>query len=318
MHGRPRVRGGAFEMVDLTVEVFGATFQNPILLASGTCGYGEEYSHLVPVDELGGIVTKAVTPERRSGNPPCRITETPGGMINSIGLANVGLEGFKREKLPWIRGNLRRAVVLVNVAGWSVEDYVRVVAGLDGEEGFLGYEINVSCPNVEGGTLFGTDEMALAELVAALRSATQRPLIVKLTPNVADIGAFAKICEDNGADGLATINTFPGLVVDVDTRRPVIGRVTGGVSGPAIRPMGVYATWRCATRVGLPIIGIGGICNARDALEYILAGASLVQIGTAMFVDPYAATEAVSDLHDACARHGVERITDLIGALEVS
>ncbi len=304
-------------MVDLTQRLFGATFQNPVLLASGTCGYGEEYADVIAVDDLGGIVTKAVTPERRLGNPPRRISETPAGMINSIGLANVGLLGFKREKLPWIRDHLRRAQVLVNVAGWSVDDFVHVVSGLDDETGFLGYEINVSCPNVEGGTLFGTDEASLAELVRALRAATERPLIVKLSPNVPDIGVFARICEDNGADGLSAINTFPGMLIDIESRRPVIGNVTGGISGPAIRPMGVYATWMAALRVSLPVIGIGGIGSARDALEYMLAGASLVQIGTAMFVDPFTAPQTIEGLREYCGRHGVKRLSELVGALEV-
>ncbi|MGD2152708.1 MAG: dihydroorotate dehydrogenase [Gemmatimonadales bacterium] len=303
-------------MVDLSIHAFGVEFQNPVMLASGTCGYGEEYAGIIAVDELGGIVTKAVTPEARAGNPPVRVTETPGGMINAIGLANVGLERFKREKLPWLRDNLRRARVLVNVAGWSVDDFVKVVAGLDDEDGFLGYEINVSCPNVEGGTVFGTDESSLAQLVRALRAVTQRPLVVKLTPNVADIGVFARICEENGADGLSTINTFPGMVIDVEARRPVIGNITGGISGPAIRPMGVYSTWKVASRVKLPVIGIGGICNARDTLEYILAGATLVQIGTAMFVDPHTAPETIEGLKQICARQGVDKLSQLIGALE--
>jgi dihydroorotate dehydrogenase (NAD+) catalytic subunit len=304
-------------MVGLSQEVFGVSFQNPVLLASGTCGYGEEYADIIDVDALGGIVTKAITPERRLGNPPVRISETPGGMINSIGLANVGLEGFRRDKLPWLRSNLRKARVLVNVAGWSIEDFVQVVRGLDDEDGFLGYEINVSCPNVKGGTLFGTDESSLARLVRALREVTERPLVIKLTPNVPDIGHFAAVCAENGADGLSTINTFPGMLVDLKTRRPVIGNVSGGISGPAIRPMGVYATWQAASRVDIPIIGIGGICDADDALEYIFAGATLVQIGTAMFVDPYAAREAVRELRAACERLNVVSVSELVGALEV-
>jgi dihydroorotate dehydrogenase (NAD+) catalytic subunit len=304
-------------MVDLTQRVFGATFQNPVLLASGTCGYGAEYAGMIDVDALGGIVTKAVTPEPRAGNPPARVSETPGGMINAIGLANVGLAAFKRDKLPWLRANLRKAHVLVNVAGGSVEDFVTVVAGLEGEDGFLGYEIDVSCPNVEGGTLFGTDAAALARLIRALRAATERPLIVKLTPGVADIGVFARVCEENGADGLSTINTFPGMVIDVERRRPVIGNVTGGVSGPAIRPMGVYATWVAASRVDIPVIGVGGITNASDALEYILAGASLIQIGTAMFVDPETAPETIEGLRAFCERQGVRKLSELVGALEV-
>lgn len=301
-------------MVNLEQQLFGTTFQNPVLLASGTCGYGEEYAGIVDVDGLGGIVTKAVTPEPRAGNPPRRITETPAGMINSIGLANVGLEGFRREKLPWIRQHLRNARVLVNVAGWTVDDFVTVVRGLDGEDGFLGYEINVSCPNVEGGTAFGTDEASLAQLVKALRRATERPLIVKLSPNVPDIGLFAGIAEENGADGLSTINTFPGLVIDVEKRRPVIGNTTGGISGPAILPMGVHATWVASSRVDIPVIGIGGIRNAEDALQYLLAGAALFQIGTAMFVDPGVAEATIEGLNEYCRRHGIERLSGLVGA----
>lgn len=304
-------------MVGLSQEVFGVSFQNPVLLASGTCGYGEEYADIIDVDGLGGIVTKAITPERRLGNPPVRISETPSGMINSIGLANVGLEGFRRDKLPWLRSNLRKARVLVNVAGWSIEDFVQVVSGLDDADGFLGYEINVSCPNVKGGTMFGTDEYSLARLVRALREVTERPLVVKLTPNVPDIGHFAAVCAENGADGLSTINTFPGMLVDLRTRRPVIGNVSGGISGPAIRPMGVYSTWQAAVRVDIPIIGIGGICDADDALEYIFAGATLVQIGTAMFVDPYSAPETVRGLQAACERLDVANVSELVGALEV-
>lgn len=303
-------------MVDLSQDLFGTRFQNPVLLASGTCGYGQEYSGVIDVDRLGGIVTKAVTPEPRRGNPPPRITETPAGMINSIGLANVGLEGFIREKLPWIRENLGKARVLVNVAGRTVEDYVAVVEGLEKEDGFLGYEINVSCPNVRGGTLFGTDPEALAGLVKALRPATRRPLLVKLTPNVPDIDRFARICEENGADGLCTINTFPGMVVDIESRSAVIGARTGGISGPAITPMGVYATWVAASSVDIPVVGIGGITRAKDALQYILAGASLVQIGTAMFVDPMTAPQTLAGLEEYCERHGIARIETLVGALE--
>lgn len=303
-------------MVDLSQTVLGVRFQNPVLLASGCCGYGEEYAGLIPLDELGGIVTKAVTPEPRRGNAPPRVTETPAGMINSIGLANVGLERFRREKLPWLRANLRNAHVLVNVAGWSVEDFVAVVQGLDDAEGFLGYELDASCPNVERGAEFATDERLLARLVAASRRATRRPIVVKLSPQVADIGRFAEICEAEGADGVSTINTFPGLVIDIESRRPVIGNVTGGISGPAIRPMGVYATWKAGQRVRIPVIGIGGIAGADDALQYLLAGARLVQVGTALFVDPAVAAETVEGLRAYAERHGVERLGDLVGHLE--
>lgn len=303
-------------MVDLSQTLFGVRFQNPVLLASGCCGYGEEYAGLVPLDELGGIVTKAVTPEPRPGNPPPRVTETPAGMINAIGLANVGLDRFRREKLPWLRANLRNAHVLVNVAGWTVEDFVSVVAGLDDADGFLGYELDASCPNVERGAEFATDERLLARLVQSTRRVTRRPIVVKLSPQVPEIARFAEICEAEGADAVSTINTFPGLVVDIERRRAVIGNITGGISGPAIRPMGVYATWKAAQRVRIPVVGIGGITGAGDAIEYLLAGARLVQIGTALFVDPAVATETLAGLRAYAERHGLRGLEDLIGRLE--
>lgn len=308
--------GAAAPASRLSQTVFGVAFQSPVLLASGTCGYGREYAGLIPLDEIGGLVTKAVSVEPREGNPPHRVAETPGGMINAIGLHNVGLERFVEEKLPWLRENLRRARVLVNVVGRTVDDYAAVVAGLDGLDGFLGYEINVSCPNVEGGTLFGTDREALSELVGRLRRETDRPLVVKLTPNVPDVAVYARICEEAGADGLSTINTFPGMLIDVERRRPVIGNVTGGVSGPAILPMGVYLTWRASTAVSIPVIGVGGIRSADDALQYVLAGASLVQVGTALFVDPDAARTVHEGLAARLEEQGVERLADLVGALE--
>ena len=303
-------------MAELTQRLFGVDFHGPVLLASGTCGYGAEYADLIPLDELGGLVTKAVSVEPRTGNPPHRVSETPGGMINAIGLENVGLEAFKREKLPWLRDHLRRAHVFVNVIGRTIEEFARVVATLDGEDGFLGFEINVSCPNVKGGTMFGTDEQALAELVGCLRGETDRPIVVKLTPNVPDVGVFARICEERGADGLSAINTFPGMLIDVERRRPVIGNVSGGVSGPAILPMGVYSTWRAADSCALPIMGIGGIRSGDDALQYILAGASLVQVGTASFVDPDAACTVQREIAEYLDRRSVDRLADLVGGME--
>lgn len=307
--------GGTAASVSQTV--FGVEFQSPVLLASGTCGYGEEYSDLIPLDEIGGLVTKAVSEDPRPGNPPHRVAETPGGMINAIGLQNVGLDRFRAEKLPWLAAHLRRARVLVNVVGRTADEFAAVVAGLDDADGFLGFEINVSCPNVEGGTLFGTDPGALSKLVARVRAATERPVVVKLTPNVPDIGLYARVCEEAGADGLSTINTFPGMLIDVERRRPVIGNTSGGISGPAILPMGVYLTWCAARAVSLPVIGIGGIRSAADALQYILAGASLVQIGTALFVDPDVAIRVHRGIAAHVEHSDAARLSDLVGAVEV-
>jgi dihydroorotate dehydrogenase (NAD+) catalytic subunit len=305
-------------MAGMIQTVFGVEFHSPVLLASGTCGYGREYADLIPLNEIGGLVTKAVSVEPRTGNPPHRVAETPGGMINAIGLQNVGLERFREEKLPWLAEHLTRARVLVNVVGHTADEFVAVVRGLDDAGGFLGYELNVSCPNVEGGTLFGTDPRALSDLVARIRAVTERPLVVKLTPNVPDIGLYARVCEEAGADGLSAINTFPGMLIDVERRRPVIGNVSGGVSGPAILPMGVYLTWRAAGAVDIPIIGIGGIRSAADALQYILAGARLVQIGTALFVDPDVAVEVHRGLETYLERHGPGDLSELVGAVQVA
>lgn len=295
--------------------LFGVDMHSPVFLASGTCGYGQEYADLIPLDDIGGIFTKAVSVEPRSGNPPHRVAETPGGMINAIGLENVGLDRFISEKLAWLRDHLSRAHVFVNVVGRTAEEYAAVVAGLDPHDGFLGYEINVSCPNVKGGTMFGTDVEALADLVARLRRETDRPLIVKLTPNVADVGVFARICEEQGADGLSAINTFPGMLIDIHRRQPVIGNRSGGVSGPAILPMGVYATWRARQVTQIPIVGIGGIRNGEDAVQYMLAGAALVQVGTASFVDPDAAVTTHEGIRRYLETHGIERLDRLIGTL---
>jgi len=301
--------------VNLAQTVFGARFQNPVLLAGGTAGYGRELDGLLDLDALGGMVTKAVTPELRRGNPPLRATEFGVGMMNSVGLANVGLEGFKTDKLPWLRGRLRSAQLLVNVAGKVVEDYMAVIDGLDGEEGFLGYELNVSCPNVkEGGAAFCARRDLLEEVVSAARARTDRPLVVKLAPNLPDIGATAATAVDAGADGITLINTFPGLLFDVESRRPMLGAGTGGVSGPAVLPMGVHAVWQAARRVDVPIIGVGGIRSSSDAVQYLLAGASLVEIGTATFADPRAPERVVEGLRRYGARHEIEDVRELVGA----
>lgn len=299
----------------LEQELFGTSFQNPLLLASGTCGYGDEIDRTLDLDTLGGLVTKAVTPEPRAGNPAPRVAEFTAGMLNSIGLANVGLAAFRQEKLPWLRDRLQRARLLINVAGRTVDDYLQVVSALDHEPGFVGFELNVSCPNVkEGGAVFSTREDLLGEVVGAVRAITRRPLIVKLSPNVPDIGRLAEVAVQAGADGLTLINTIPGLLFDTTTRRPLLGAGAGGVSGPAVLPVGVHAVYQARQRVGVPIIGVGGINSADDAIQYLLAGASLVEIGTASFADPRAAARVLSGLVRYGRRHHIQHIHELIGA----
>ena len=299
----------------LEQSLFGVTFANPVLLAGGTAGYGRELDGVIDLDRMGGLVTKAVTPEPRAGNPPLRTAEYGAGMLNSIGLANVGLDRFRAEKLPWLAERLASARVLVNVAGATVEDYVAVVDGLDGEAGFLGYELNVSCPNVkEGGAVFCSRDDLLRQVVSAVRERTERPLVVKLAPNLPDIAGTAAVAVDAGADGLTLINTFPGLLFHLETRAAVLGAGTGGVSGPAILPMGVHAVWQAARSLNVPIIGVGGIRSGADAVQYLLAGASLVAVGTASFADPRAGQRVVDELRRYGRRHGAGRVTELVGA----
>lgn len=299
----------------LDQELFGVVFQNPIVLAAGTCGYGEELTGVLDLERLGGLIIKAVTTEPRAGNAAPRVAEFSAGMLNSVGLANVGLERVRDEKLPWLRGHLERAQVFVNVAGRTVDEFGEIVRRLDDADGFVAYEINVSCPNVkEGGALFSAREDLLAAAVASARAATQRPLVIKLAPNVPDIGRMAEIAVEHGADGLSLVNTAPGLLFDVETRRPVLGNGTGGVSGPALLPIGVHAVWQASRRVNVPILGIGGVRTADDALQYLLAGASLVQMGTAVFADPRAPLRVLDGLERYGRRQGVRDVRELTGA----
>lgn len=301
--------------MQLDVEVFGKRFQNPVLLASGTCGYGDELTDYLDLDTLGGFVIKAVTVEERPGNPAPRVAEFAAGMLNSIGLANVGLAALRRDKLPWLASHVQRAHVFVNVAGKTVEEFGRIVGELDGDAGFTGFELNVSCPNVkEGGTYFSSRADLLSAAVGAARAATKRPLVAKLAPNVPDIGVMAQAAADAGADGLTLINTVPGLLFDIEKRVSVLGGGTGGVSGPAILPVGVNAVYQARRRVAIPIIGVGGIRTAEDAVQYLLAGASLVQIGTASFADPRAPARVLSGLKRVGTRLGVSHVRELIGA----
>ena len=325
---------------DLSVRIGPLVLPNPVGTASGTFGYGSEYEELMDVDALGAIYTKAVTPEPRPGNPVPRIVETPSGMLNSIGLANPGIEAFLRDKLPELRK--RSCAVIVNVAGSSEADYLEVIERIEEaagpweprtagaapsipgnavgdiiRSGVDGYEINVSCPNVaHGGLSFGTDPSQVECLTAALRRATRRALVVKLTPNVADIGAIAKAAEAGGADAVSCINTIVGMVIDVRRKRPFLARGTGGLSGPAVRPVGVACTFKASRAVSIPVIGLGGIMCAEDALQYLLAGAVAVQVGTGTFVDPRIPLDTLRGIKAWMEAEGVARVADIRTRLE--
>jgi dihydroorotate dehydrogenase (NAD+) catalytic subunit len=299
--------------VDLSVEAArGLWLKNPVITASGTFGQGVEYAELIDVGRLGAIVNKGTTPHARPGNPQYRIAETPAGILNSIGLENPGAEEVAR-KYGKIWAKLGVPVV-VNVAGYSVRDYVFVVEALDGTPGVIAFELNVSCPNVAGGMLFGTDPALAAEVTRAVKNATDKPVIVKLTPNAPDVVAVARACEDAGADGLTAINTVLGMRIDVAKRRPMLGTGSGGLSGPAIRPIAVHLTYQVAQAVSIPIIGAGGVTSANDALEFLMAGASAVQIGTATFADPTAPLSVIEGLAAFVRAQGLASIRDIIGA----
>ena len=297
--------------------LFGVTFSNPVLTASGTFGFGEEYTDFYDVSELGGFVTKAVTPEPRQGNPGPRIIETPSGMLNAIGLQNPGLDVFTKEILPRIADVDTN--IIVNVAGRTADDYITVCTELDRYDAVRALEINISCPNVkEGGIAFGAQPETAASLVSRLRKATSKPLIVKLSPNVTDISAVAEAVESNGADAISLINTITGMVVNVNTRRPMLANVTGGLSGPAVRPVAVRMVHQVSRSVSIPVIGMGGIISARDALEFIIAGASLVEVGCGMFVEPRLPLEVISGIDDYLQSNSMDNISSLVGCLQIT
>lgn len=287
-------------------ELFGVRFQNPVLLAAGTCGFGLELAEVLDLDRLGGFVTKSVTLEPRAGNPAPRVSEFGGGMLNSIGLANPGLTGVRREKLPWIADNVRRAHVLVSLAGHTVDEYLRLVEGLDDAEGFLGFEVNLSCPNDanRGGPPFALDPEAVTEIVSGCRSRSQRPLLAKLAPNDPNLATTVERAADAGADGLTLVNTVPGLLLKTDGSAE-LGAGPGGVSGPALRPIGVRAVSEARDHTDLPLVGVGGVFAPPDAVAYARAGASLVQVGTASFADPRAGQRLASRLERWGRRHDV-------------
>ncbi len=301
--------------MNLAVELAGLRFKNPFIAASGTFGYGVEYDGLLDLSILGGLVSKGLYLEPRDGCPLPRIAETPAGLLNAIGLQGVGVRNFVKDVLPRLRPF--DTVVLVNVCGDTVDEYAEVTRILDGAPGVAGLEINISCPNVEkGGIAFGGDPRMTHDVVAAVRKATRLPVIPKLSPNVADITVFARAAAEAGADALSCINTVLGLAVDVDTRRPKLAFGTGGLSGPAIRPIAVRMAWQAARAVKIPVIGIGGITCARDALEFLIAGCRAVQIGTANFVDPGLYERLLAELRRYLEGHGLDDVNRVVGTLE--
>ena len=301
---------------DMSVNLAGIPLRNPVMTASGTFGYGEEFSDYVNLETIGAFVTKGLSLKPRAGNPTPRIVETPGGMLNAIGLQNVGIDAFIAKKIPFVR--TVNTPCIANFFGDTVDEYAEMTRRLNEIPEVIALEMNISCPNVkQGGIVFGTDPACAASVVAACRAATQKPLIVKLSPNVTDVVAMARACVDAGADSLSLINTLIGMAIDLKKRRPVLANITGGFSGPAIKPVALRMVWQVARAVKVPIIGIGGIMNATDALEFILAGATAVQVGTASFINPGAAQTIVEEMESWMVANGVADIKSLIGALEL-
>ena len=300
---------------NMAVNVAGIALRNPVMTASGTFGYGEEFAPYMDLEKIGGMVTKGLSLRPRAGNPTPRLVETPGGMLNAIGLQNVGIEAFIAKKVPFLR--TVNTPCIANFFGDTVDEYAEMARRLDEIDVVAGLEMNISCPNVKhGGIVFGSDPVCAAGVVAACRAATKKPLIVKLSPNVTDVVAMAQACADAGADCLSLINTLVGMSLDVNTRRPVLANHTGGLSGPAIKPIALRMVWQVARAVKLPLIGIGGIMSATDVVEFLLAGATAVQIGTASFITPGIAQQIAQDLQAWMVTHGVDDVRSLIGALE--
>jgi dihydroorotate dehydrogenase (NAD+) catalytic subunit len=300
--------------MDLSVRVGSLTLRNPLIAASGCFGYGVEYADLVDLSTLGGVAVKGLFLAEREGHPAPRIVETPAGMVNAIGLQGIGVHRFVREKLPEL--NARGATVIVNVCGTTIDEYVEVSRILSDAEGVAAIELNISCPNIkEGGIQFGCSLHGTFDVVSAVRKATRLPLIPKLTPNVTDVASFARASEDAGADAVSLVNTFLAMVIDVETRRPRISNGFGGLSGPAIRPIAVRMVYECRQAVRIPVIGMGGIMDARDVVEFLVAGASAVQVGTANFVDPLIWPKLLDGLQDYMRRHQLARVADLVGTI---
>ena len=303
--------------MDLTVQLGSLTLKNPLIAASGCFGYGLEYGDVVDLSSLGGVCVKGLFLSEREGHPPPRIVETPGGMLNAIGLQGIGVHRFVAERLPELHE--RGATVFVNICGVTLDEYVEVARVLSDAEGVAAIELNISCPNIkEGGIQFGCSLDGTYGVVNAVKKVTHLPVIPKLTPNVTSPSAFARAAEDAGADAISLVNTFLAMAIDVETRRPKLSNIMGGLSGPAIRPIAVRMVYECRREVKIPIIGMGGIMDARDALEFFIAGADAVQVGTANFVDPFVWGKILSGISDYMTRHSIARIADLVGTVDTS
>lgn len=299
-------------MGNLEVNIGRLSLKNPVLVASGTFGYGEEYTPFLDLNTLGGIVVKGISLKEMAGNPPPRLVEVPCGLINAIGLENVGIERFLEEKLPFLKTIDTK--IIVNIFGSSIDEYVLLAAKLD-RSGADALELNISCPNIKDGIIFGTNKKLAAKLTKEVHNATHLPVIVKLTPQVTDIVAIAEKVTSAGADGVSVINTFPAMAVDVDTRRPKLSNITGGLSGPCLKPICLKMVWDIVRTLNIPVIGIGGICTAQDALEYFIVGARAVQIGTANFINPKVSLEVLEGIKAYLKTHGFEDINDIVGSL---
>ncbi len=303
-------------MTDLAININGLAFKNPVLTASGTYGYGEEFADFVDLNRLGGIIVKGTTGRHREGNPYPRMAETPSGMLNAVGLQNKGVDYFISDIWPRIRHY--QTHVIVNVSGSTVEEYLEIAGKLNGVDGIPAIELNISCPNVkEGGMAFGTSCPSAIAVTSAVREVYHKTLIVKLSPNVTHIAEMARAVEGAGADAVSLINTLLGMAINAETRRPVLSTVTGGLSGPAVKPVALRMVWQVYKAVKIPVIGLGGIMNAADAIEFMLAGASAIQVGTANFIDPAITLKIIEGMQDYCQRHNIRHISELTGSLLV-
>jgi dihydroorotate dehydrogenase (NAD+) catalytic subunit len=305
------------DAVDLSLEIGSMRLANPLIAASGCFGYGIEYAEVVDLASLGGVAVKGLFLNAREGHPPPRIVETPSGMLNAIGLQGIGVHRFIRERLPELRD--RRAVVIVNICGTTLDEYVEVARILSDAEGVSALELNISCPNIkEGGITFGCSLPGTHQVVSAVRKVTRLPVIPKLTPNVTDVASIAKAAEDAGADAVSLVNTFLAMAIDIHTRRPKLSNIVGGLSGPAIRPIAVRMVYECRRVVKIPIIGMGGIASADDVIEFMIAGANAVQVGTMNFVDPFIWGKLLDGITAYMTRHGISRLQDIVGTVDTS